>query len=1302
MKPIRIVFGFCLAAAFVLTGCESVVKDAKPPEQYLDSQVLDGNFIDFSDPEQVYALYQAHYAAQQKDPNYKSYSELRGGLDMFGIPTDWSKNFISFDIVDYDEEKGNLIYALMTTNLTKSDSEYEYVADAEVTIGEDGKIRVKETIEENVSEDTFLIAAVGFYNQEKDKNQFFFIDKEYSATKDDAGNGMYSLVAEMEDDTVAVLYKEEILFYHYDSVKQTYVLDETNSYNMKDIYTSTSFVSSAKANEFMPAADDKTTSNLELKYKISAAEGTVMTLDDQERLQSYMTAMNRNNETMADALLAIFLKDYSPEQLDALLESTENWNEVTYNTGDSGNLDAFLACFDAVPIMGADVEFQQFYNKHVLSSQGLGTMGVAAMAKADPYDYIRLLISEDGFYYVPFTIRIVFSGETTRTYQVDCEFYFLLGVGFYTNNIDWGDAEFTIHDIRYRNEGNGKLVPSWIQIEYSENAANSSSEGSSGDLMERLQALESSAENNVNQGNKWLDVSLTLENVGKSYTVMANSQVEVRSLNAISDIMEEERNRIEQEIEENNEKYRIHLDVTKDITASHVSDLQTVIDRSAAEMETAEESEVLDEDGTEAASDTVTVSKYASLSARFCEEDGQTDSDAELIVEEGPGLLEIYKKIYDCQEKLKQQEIYVNACQYLKVNDVYDQILDTMDSKLDDYAATMGMSETEKAGLREALDRQMINRGLLGSTNSLDIAVDELMLPASMIGDTVHETAWETFREITMEDPEDSVLTGYLVKYRTQITEKLAQTVTDLETLKFLAATVQDLTENKSSFVQTSEAIEENEDDFYTIGYEQVLYYYQNASDALEDILYGIDNIDTFRDELHGMEDENIKISRFDLEISEERKAELLAECDRMEALMKTIYTGSSDADRNAAANELESIQWRIDVDCEIIEGKIYSIQEEPQTRTYYETVWTATVNKAADAHNAYVFNEESTSLYFDESEGKVVLLHDVPPEFTSTESIYSKLFSTGFFGKSETIHGEEFFQDMDQAVVTSVLYKNENTSLYANLPNNRCQIILMSQAEGRQTDDGTADPKWSFMALPYSKLGLDDITTLTMLTNTLTMADTAETLKPYGFISKMGINNEMTYTYTVKDYTAIYEGGINTEKVEVRDLDELKAAKASEEQEASETAYEVKIRGMLREGNTIFLDNPKIDWTDPEKSRFYFLNLSLDEGIQLYALKPDTGTLERQNVFGDETLKNYTEGCWFMGWWYPEAGTSYNDQGSLGGGKLVLLGLTRDDMKTYSSEEDGSLRELVADDVYHSRLYEINISSSQMNACKK
>lgn len=1331
MKHIRTVFGFCLAAAFLLTGCESVVKEAKPPEQYLDSQVLDGNFIDFSDPEQVYALYQAHYAAQQKDPNYKSYSELRGGLDMFGIPTDWSKNFISFDIVDYDEEKGNLIYALMTTNLTKSDSEYEYVADAEVTIGEDGKIQVKEKIEENVSEDPFLIAAVGFYNQEKDKNQFFFIDKDYSATRDYAGNGMYSLVAELEDDTVAVLYKEEILFYHYDSSQQTYVLDEKNSYNMKDIYTSTSFVSSAKANEFMPVADDMTTSNLELKYQISAAEGTVMTLDDQERMQSYMTALSRNNEAMADALLAIFLKNYSSDQLDSLLESTENWSGVTYNGGDSRSPDDFLACFDAVPITGANVEFQKFHYRHVLSSKGMGTAGAIAIAKVDPYDYVRLLVSEDAYFYVPFTIHIVFSGETTRTYEVDCEFYFMFGMGFYTNNVDWGDAEFTIHDIRYRNEGSGKLVPNWIQVEYSENAATSSSAGSSKDLMERLQALESSAETNVNQGNKWLDVSLTLKSVGKSYTVMANSQVEISSLNAISDIMDEERARIEQEIADNNEKYRVHNDVTKDITAKHIADLQTVIDSSVAEVEAAEEEDAeadaaagtnsifskLDFSGSslwdklfgtddeEEASEeesTPAVSKYASLSARFCEEDGQTDSDAELIVETGPGLLEIYKKIYDCQEKLKQQELYVKACQYLKVNDVYDQMLDTMDSKLEDYAVTMGMNETEKAGLREALDRQMVNRGLSGSTSSQDVAVDELMLPASLIGDTTDETAWETFRETTMEEPEDSALVDYLVKNRTQIAEKLTQTVTDLEKLKSLAMTAKALTENDSSFVQTSETAAENEDNFYTVGYEQVLYYYQNASDALEAILYGIDNIDGFRDELHGMEDEDIKISRFDLEISEERKAELLAECDRMETLLKTIYTGSSDADRNAATNELESTQWQIDVDCEVIEGKIFCIQEESQTRTYYETVWTATVNKATDAHNSYVFNEETSSLYFDEGEGKVVLLHDAPPEFSSVESIYSKIFSTGFFGTCETIHGEEFFQDMDQAVVTSVQYKNENTSSYANLPNNRCQIILLSQAEGRQTDDGTADPKWSFMALPYSKLGLDNVKTLTTLTSTLALASTAETLESYGFVSKMGVNNEMTYTYTVKDYATIYDEGIDTENVEVRDLDDLKEDEVSEGQEATEVEYEVKVRGMLREGNTIFLDNPKIDWTDQEKSRFYFLNLSLDEGIQLYALKPDTGTLERQKDFEVEALKNYTDGCWFMGWWYPDAGTSYNDQGSLGGGKLVLLGLTRDDMKTYSSEEDGSLRELVADDIHHSKLYEINISSSQMNACKK
>lgn len=1294
MKHMRKVLGFCLAAVFLLTGCESVVKNAKPPKQYLDSQVLDGNFIDFSDPEQVFALYQAHYAAQQKDPNYKSYSELRGGLDMFGIPTDWSKNFISFDIVDYDEEKGNLVYALMTTNLTQADSEYEYIADAEVTIGEDGKIKVSEKIEKNVEEEPFLIAAVGFYNQEKDKNQFFFIDKDYAATKDDAENGAYSLVVEHEDDTVAVLYKEEILFYHYDANQKTYLLDKTNSYNMKDIFTSTSFVTSAKANGFLPVADDMTTSNLELKYKISAEEGTVMTLDDQERMQSYMTALNRNNESMADALLHIFLKNYSSDQLDSLMESTENWKNVTYNLGDSRSPDDFLACFDAVPITGAEITLTEIPFKHVLSSQGLGVEGAIASAKMEPYDTVRLLVSEDAYFFLPFRLQIMFSGETTRTYTVDCEFYFMVGVGFYSNNVDWGDGEFTIHEVRYQNKGGGNLVPSWIQADYSEKSDSGESTSSSNDLMERLQALESSAESNMSQGNKWLDISLELESKGKSYTVMANSQVEVVSLNAISEIMDEERTRIEQEIADNNEKYRIHNDVTKDITAKHIADLQTVIDQSVQELEEAEESSEEEE--------TSTISKYASLSARFCEEDGQADSDAELIADTGPGLLDIYNKIYDCQEKLKQQELYINACQYLKINDVYDQMLITMDSKLEDYATVMEMSITKQSAMREALDRQMVNRGLSGSTSSQQIAVDELMLPASMIGDTMDEAAWETFRENTMEDPEESALAGYLVENHTQIAAKLTETVEDLEKLKPLAVTVKALMENDGSFVQTSEVFVENEDDFYTVGYEYVLRYYQNASDALESILYGMDHIDDFRDELHDLEDEDIKISRFDVEISDERKAELLAECDRMETLLKAIYSGSSDADRNAATEELESTQWRIDVDCEVIEGKIYCIQEEEQTRTYFETEWTSTVNKATDTYNAYVFSDETSSLYFDEGEGKVVLLHDAPPEFSDVESNYCKFLSSGFFGKCDAFHGAEFYQDMDQAVVTSIQYKNENTSMYDNLPNNLCQIILLSQAEGREDDEGIADPKWSFMALPYSSLGLDNAASLGMMVNTVTLATSAETLESYGFISKMGVNNEMTYTYTVKDYANLYDDGIDTENVEIRNLDELKENGASDEAEAAKIEYEVKVRGMLRERNTIFLDNPKINWTDPEKSRFYFLNLSLDEGIQLYALKPDTGTLERQKDFQGANLENYVDGCWFMGWWYPDEATNYNDQGSLGGGKLVLLGLTHDDMKTYSSEEDGSLRELVADDIRHAKLYEVNISSSQMNACKK
>lgn len=1261
MKQIKTVFGFCLAAAFLLTGCESVVKEAKPPEQYLDSQVLDGNFIDFSNPEQIYNLYQAHYAAMQANTTYNSYSELRGGLDIFGIPTDWSKNFISFDIVDYDEEKGNLIYALITSNRTQSDSEYEYTADAEVTIGEDGTVQVTQKIDQHIDEDPFLIAAVGFYNQKNGKNQFFFIDKDYSAAKEDAGNGRYSLVVDAQDDTVAVFYKEEILFYHYNSSQKTYVLDEKNSYNMKNFYMTTSFVNSAAANGLIAEQDDSKAITLDLDYKIEPADGTIMTIDDQERMQSYMSALTKDSRTLADALLTLFISDYSSEQLSSYLGSSENWKSAVFNSADSEGFSKFLTCFDAVPIKGASTAFETFYYTHTLQSN-IGaapykTVKIDTGGKKDRKDSAWLMASNDGFYFVPFSLQIVFSGETIRTYQINCEFYFKLGTGTYTSNADWNDAEFTIHDIRYRKDENGTLVPNWIQVEYSEHTAAEASKGTdSTNLMDRLQVLENSAKANVNQGTKWLDVNLIVDLTGKSYTVLANSQVEINSLNAISKLMDEERSRIKKDIEENNEKYRIHQDATRDITAKHLADLQTIL--TFAE-ENAEE-------------ETVKSLNTTKFSARFCKEDKQTDSEIELIADAGPGLLEIYQAIYDCQEKLKQQETYIKASQYLKINDVYDRMLDVMNSKLDDY--TVDFHEEDKKKLQDALERQMVNRGLANSKDSVDFSVDEWMLPASMIGDLTDQSAWKQLSDKTMDDPEHAQLLTYLIKNHAKIKEKLFQTISDLEALHDLASAAASLTENAGSFMQTSEQETVNEDNFYTVGYALPLSYYKNAGTALEDICNGA-RIDEFREELQDAEDEDIQISRFDLEISEERKAELLAECDRMETLLKTIYTGSSDFDRKAAEEELNSRQWQIDVDCKVISGKIYSIQADTPTRTYYETIWSSTVNHVAESHNAYVFSDETTGLYFDESSSKVTFLFDAPPNFSTDESNYSKDLAKYFFGACEAIQGDEFLYDMDQAVRASVQYSEKNTSIYPNIPDNRCQIILLSQAEGRETEGQESAPRWSFMALPYSKLGLENKTTLNSTRDALEKSTDYDTLKSYGFISKSGINNEMSQTQN----TAI-----------------------SNEEDETPMEYKTKIRGMLRDKNTIFLDNPKLDGTNPEHSRFYFLNLSLDEGIQLYMLNPEDGILERQNPFSDESLKNYTDGCWFMGWWYPDSDTVYNDQGNLSGGKLVLLGLTHDDMKTYSSEEDGSLRELVADDIYHSKLYEIHISNEQMNRCKK
>lgn len=1108
----------CLAAVCMLTGCESIVKDAKPPEQYLDSQVLDGNFIDFSDPDQVYALYKAHYDSIQGNKEYTSYSDLRGGLDIFSIDPEWSKNFISFDVVAYDRDKGNLIYAFTTTNRSKTDGEFEYTADADVTIDEKGNIHVAESITDNTSEDTFLVAAVCFYNQKSGKTKTIFSSKDTSATRTDAGIGKHNLVVKTIDDTIAVFYNDQIAYYNYNAARETYI--KKQSFNMENLYSTKSFTDSASA------------------YGFTANNGT-----------------------------------------------------------------------------------------------------------------------------------------------------------------------FTIHDIRYGKNTSGELVPLWIQIEYSEPTESSEPESSSDDLIKRLEALEKNAETNVNQGTKWLDVDLSMESVTKSNVISINSQVTISSAEGITELMNAERERIEQDIADNNEKYlRDNSDVTKNITEKHLTDLQAMITACEEEVEAKEaaEAESADSESEEESGEETSVSKYSGYSARFCTEDGQTDSDPELVADTGPALLAIYRNIYDCQEKLKQQETYISACQYLKENEVYDEMLTIMEQKLDSYAINTNLDDAAKTKLQEALNRQMIQRGLAVNT-AQEILVDEQMLPASMISDVADVSAWTAFSEQTMENPEESFLVSYLVEHKDAAAEKLSQTITDLETLMPLAKTAAELTENSNilsedlAFVSSSQT--DSVDDFYTMGYERILANYKEAKTALETIVSGKQQISTYRDELSNAEDEDIQICRFDLVISDARKKELRDECDRMEALLKQFYGGSSDKERTDAETELNNTKWQIDIDYKVVNGNICYTKQQLSIVIYSQVVWTSTVTDVSDAHNSYVFGDGIIGLFFDESESRVSLLSSPPDTFSDVERYHCINYFVSFYNAPEFTYGSEFYEDMDQAIITTVHCKQGNTSIREHLPDNVCQIVLLSQAEGRKNGTNTEDPKWSFIVLPYTKLGLENVAKASNVMTSLSITSYVKDLAKYGFTANMGKNNEMTYTKTVTDYATIYKEGIDTKDAEIRDLDELTN---EEEQEPISVEYDVKVRGMLREENTIFLDNPKIDYGNPGNSRYYFLNLSLDEGIQLYTIKPNEGTLERQNFFQDESLKNYTEGCWFKGWWYPDSQTTYNDQGNLSGGKLVLLGLSRDDMKEYSSEEDGSLRELVEDDIYHSKLYEISISADQINACKK
>lgn len=1307
MKHKRKICGFLsgiLAIVFLLTGCESVVTNAKPPVKYPESKVIDGNFIDLSDPQAVYELYQQHYAAMQGNKEYTSYAEFRSGLDIFAADQDWSKNFISFDIVGFDHENGNLVYALMTTNMTNADSEYEYIADAEVTVDENGKIHVTEKITKNENVENVLIAAVGFYSENKQKNTFFFIDHDYSAGREDAGDGKYNLIATLEGNSVAVLYKEESVLYNYNSEKKTYVMDTDNTYSYKELYSTKSFVTSAQTNGIIeiPENDMSAATNLELEYSLISSSG-ITTIEDQERIMSYMNALNRNNESMANAFLKFFVNGYTEDQLDSYLASSEKWTKLKLNVGKKQTMDDLYDCLHAEPIKGGSVELTGFERASRIFGEGdlIFDDNIAIVSldvepgKNTKLDYsIATLAMATGnvFYYVPFYIQIQFTGEQVRTYNLYCKFWIKIGSGLFESNPDWGDREFTIRDVRYTRNGSGNLLPTWLQLELAQKTSSPVSAGSSSDFMERLNALESSAKKNATSGSTWMDVNLTYKGIEKSYSIKTNSQVTISSLEAISDLMDEERERVRKEIEDNNEKYRINRDVTSNITAEHIEDLWTMFEDSRETVENASE-DTKEEASVDPAQteETETPNPYSALSARFSEKDEQTNASAELIAEKGEELIKAYTDIYDNQEKIRQQEFYINACQFLKVNEVYDQMLSMMDSKFSDYIQ-MSKKQSEETALREALDRLMADRGL--SAEASEKSVDEWMLPASMIGEIDDTENWDTFCSEVMDSLENSQFITYLTQNREEIKKQLNQTILDLKALEKFAITADSLVGTGDFFCETADTADssENEDTFFDIGYRQVLNNYQNALNYMENIISGKEKIDACRKKLHSLETDEIKISRFDLEISEAKKEELLAECDRMEMLLKMIHMGSSDVDRNNAAAELEATNWQIDVDVDYIDGQIVQVKEENHTRAYREIIWTATINRTYGIHNSYLFTDEPTSLYFDEENDTVVLMSDAPAGTTTYDAGYQKLIN-GIFSAGKAIHGDSFMKNMDQALITSVKFKKENTSVRANLPDNQIELVLLSQSERSDIEDEDARPKWSFMALPYSKLGLESSETV------LSEDYSEEKLKSYSFISAEGINNEVSKTYKVKDYETLYKDSMKVDSVEARDLNEMIEASEKAEAEAEEIEYEVKIRRMLRDDTTIFLDNPDMDWENPEKSIFYFLNISLDEGIQLYALHPDSGTLQRQKTFSDSDLKEYTEGCWFMGWWYPDGKTEYNDEGELSGGKLILLGLSKSDMVEYSS--DGEIRELVTDDIRHAKFYTVRITSDEMNLCK-
>lgn len=1279
-RTIQFVAAIC---ALSLTGCSSLFGIATPPPPYPDGfTIVDGYGVDLSDPESIKAAYDRHMRSLL-EADYVGNPAFSSQIsEIVSAKPEWSRNFLNFQIVDYDMDNNILVYAYQTTLAVQDGEDYDApaveVAPIDYSIDTETKkkdktltkrdSKVKEEYGGAVSDDKKkLISAVGSYRwKDSDgkvlKESTIFWDTDVPSNKavvSELGVGNKNLIVKLADDgQLAICYNDELLFYQYgdipvDVTKDGKVTKETRK-TYVPVTVKTGYGSEQK--ETALAFDIKSLKSAAKQDKYSGINNEIVTYDVTYKLDAndLETAKKNGTEAQLYHIMDEYVAGLDDKKAEAeWFRTYEKTLKVEY-AADGKTTTAYVTA-------------SPDYSSYLLAA-------LQEYAEEKQYDMTGAPNQDD---HCVIDVAFVNNGETYHfeVYGRRSSVYAPVSK----------DQEITLTDLELYPLGdkNSSYQSAWkytavfqFRTEVKKSAddkTETAAESSTADSTE--DSADYSVDEKVNEENPafYTVAAATLGIKYASYTESNLSVIQITNDNEMKKAFEEERARIPLEIKSRKESFENEIKTGANVQVSerNVEDLSLILEKWEQVLELQKEIE----------------GKSGQLKNKGETAGKASDSDAEEELSEEEEALK--EEIEDLKEQiLLVFEEITTAPRSVKIT--CNETVMFQPDKPETMVRTLTEEQVESlhkaAGLYERIQSAQSKidtsfKAFMDAYHSASIpyygtVLDNLSLKKQEMDDETKESFEFLFQSFSENFPESEKITDLsslgdsknLPAWLEQAEKSLTQVSGFAERFSYTPVKVvgDDGTEVEIDPYR----------DGYAVYHEKIM----AMKEHLQVIAEQSEILLTAGKSLEELEPQIILERRDDLTFDNQQSI-LLKQCDRMQELISQVNRGANDNVRKEAKKELRETVWKIGLSPGIGDNSVIRVESEQLTRTVFitdvsiqkldslESVYkrsnpnyylpSSSDEKAYSGKNPYIMNRISKSRVAITDGSTVALIN-----FENMKPASSYPYKMGNLVEDACMGGGSGSTYFDQGAHETKCIVDINQLVGAELPRSFGEKSVYLMYSGTAlADNKTGNNVYFEKGKTYVCVN--------------SMGEQADS------VYRLSDNNNSVMNRPFLEYTSSQtvekkdQEKVNT-NLGVKMDDLYKDAKATE-QVKTDTEF-------LSQDHTILLPYRKVN-----DNSIYFLNISLQEGVVLYRYKKGYAPVGSKMEVVERITDKYPYkggsmgGSYFRGW--LQESKSGKD-----GYDLILLGFSKEDTLT---EVNGvpEYRSIVPDDIYQAHLYKIFIN---------